>query len=232
MRAVWRVFFLAIVQIGAWALLLFQAGLVDTPEAALEEALSSFTLMGSSLVGGNLDGAWNSLPTFIALNGMLFIPVSLFACVSPKITVHHHQAPQSTPDKETTPESLEAPPSLPKTLQHSVSSASTTQHTLSNQQPATTHTPEVTSSASQAAAPSTAAASAPTRPLSAPGTAPARAAQETVPKQTLHSPKTNEPFRGSLPPLQIPTEIEIPAGIPEAAVERVGPPPPPIRFHS
>lgn len=230
MRAVWRVFFLAIVQIGAWALILFQAGLVETPEAALEEALSSFTFMGSSLVGTNLDGTWNALPTFIALNGMLFIPVSLFACVSPKISIHHHQAPQSAPDKETTAEVFETPPSLPRALQHSSVSVPTSKHTASDQPPAHEAPPNSAHTSAPSIAP--AQASTPAAASTSPQSAPARTPQETVPKQTVHSPKTNEPFRGSLPPLQIPTEIEVPAGMPESAIERVGPPPPPIRFHS
>jgi hypothetical protein len=79
-RAVWRILWLALIQIGAWALLMHEAGLTEGVERSLEEALSAFVFVESSI-----DGLDHPIARLIALNGLLFVPVSLLCSASPRV---------------------------------------------------------------------------------------------------------------------------------------------------
>ena len=175
MRAVWRIFFLALIQIGAWALLLEEAGVTVGLEMSVEEAASCFVFLGSTVDGADFVG-----PELIALNGLLFIPVSLLSCASPRI--FSSLVSGSEPVQLTAPvaqaDSSELPPELP--VNRSARSGGT-----------------------------------------------AKIAQ---PK--LKKPDTSRPFRGSVPPLEFPPEIELLDGVPAEEARYAGPPPPAIRFHT
>ncbi|MEY5027589.1 MAG: hypothetical protein RLZZ244_3117 [Verrucomicrobiota bacterium] len=75
LRAVWRVLFLALLQIGAWGVLLWESGAVDSGWEGWEEALRAFTWRNP---GGDA-GPWGVWVSLMALNGMLFLPVSVLS---------------------------------------------------------------------------------------------------------------------------------------------------------
>ncbi len=179
MRAVWRIFFLGLIQIGAWALFLEEAGITVGLEMSMEAAAAGFVFLGSTVEGAEFDGS-----TLIALNGLLFVPVSLLSCASPRI--FSSLASGSAPVALTVPaggraeleEEGERPPALPSRRAKQAGDL------------------------------------------------------EGLTQPQLPKPDTSRPFRGSIPPLRFPPEIELIDGAPAEEARYAGPPPPAIRFHT
>jgi len=71
----WKLLLLAAIQIGAWAIVLHQGGAAPTLAASFTRSAACFALIGGS--GGGLAFPWGEIAPFIALNGLLFIPVAL-----------------------------------------------------------------------------------------------------------------------------------------------------------
>jgi len=73
----WRILFLAAIQIGAWAIVLHQGGAAPTLLLAFSRATACFALVGGS--GGGLAAPWGEIAPFIALNSPLYILLSLLS---------------------------------------------------------------------------------------------------------------------------------------------------------
>ena len=71
----WKLLLLAAIQIGAWAIVLQQGGAAPTLADSFTRSAACFALIGGS--GGGLAPPWGEVAPFIALNGLLFIPVAL-----------------------------------------------------------------------------------------------------------------------------------------------------------
>lgn len=73
----WKLLFLAAIQIGAWAVVLYQGDATLSLARAFSRAAACFALIGGS--GGGLPGVWGEVAPFIALNGLLYIVVSILS---------------------------------------------------------------------------------------------------------------------------------------------------------
>ncbi|MEK0446943.1 MAG: hypothetical protein RLZZ399_2264 [Verrucomicrobiota bacterium] len=189
LRWIWRILALVTVQIGAWTLLLLQAGAAEDLPTAVAQVLGCFALLGGS--GEALEVPWSGWIPFISLNGLLLMPVSLLSFFGPPARVMvaaPAQAPAPSPVPAPAPTPAPAPscdiPNPVPVLETPIASPA----------------PE---------------------PVASPNPVPAPAAPTETPRRS-------EPFRGSLPPVQISSD----AALPPFPPERVGPTPPPIRFGS
>lgn len=218
LRRTWQVIFLALIQVAAWAVIFFQGGAAETPLAALEETLGCFALMGGATNG--LAGPWSALVPFVALNGVLFIPVSLISGFVPELRIVTLPASGEIP-------TVNAPPSAPLLRETPVIPRSAVA-----EEPLPPPLPTPAKAPAQAPAPS----------VQEPVYVPVAPAPVAVPQSAAPAPaskssvmiRLGEPFRGSLPPIQLQpqeqVEIELPVFDPERPPERIPPTPPPIRF--
>jgi hypothetical protein len=71
----WKLLLLAAIQIGAWAIVLHQGGAAPTLAATFSRAAACFAFIAGSRE--SLSPPWSEMGSFIALNGLLFIPVTL-----------------------------------------------------------------------------------------------------------------------------------------------------------
>jgi hypothetical protein len=71
----WKLLFLAMIEVGAWAVVLHQGGAAPTLLETFTRCAACFALAGGE--GGGFAPPWGELKSFIALNGLLFIPVAL-----------------------------------------------------------------------------------------------------------------------------------------------------------
>ncbi len=69
----WRLLFLAALNLAAWALVLFQGGVISTFAGAFTRSATCFVFMGGR--DGGFATPWGALAPLIALNGLLFLPV-------------------------------------------------------------------------------------------------------------------------------------------------------------
>jgi len=109
----WKLLFLAAIQIGAWAIVLYQGDASLSLAMAFSRAAACFALIGGS--GGGLAGVWGEVAPFIALNGLLYIVVSVLSLlrgnsISPDAG---EELPPPTPsEKEQTASAKRQTPSL------------------------------------------------------------------------------------------------------------------------
>lgn len=71
----WKLLFLAMIEVGAWAVVLHQGGAAPSLLETFSRCAACFALAGGE--GGGLAPPWDEMKSFIALNGLLFIPVTL-----------------------------------------------------------------------------------------------------------------------------------------------------------
>ena len=71
----WKLLFLAMVEVGAWAVVLHQGGAAPTLLETFTRCAACFALGGGE--GGGFAPPWGEMKSFMALNGLLFIPVAL-----------------------------------------------------------------------------------------------------------------------------------------------------------
>jgi hypothetical protein len=71
----WKLLFLAMVEVGAWAVVLHQGGAAPTLLDTFTRCAACFALGGGE--GGGFAPPWGEMKSFMALNGLLFIPVAL-----------------------------------------------------------------------------------------------------------------------------------------------------------
>lgn len=76
---VFQLWMLATVEVAAWALVLYQGGSANDPFEALISSLTWFIQLGWA--GAPMSGPLGGLSHFIAVNGLLFIPVTLLPLV-------------------------------------------------------------------------------------------------------------------------------------------------------
>lgn len=71
----WKLLLLAVVEVGAWAIVLHEGGAASTLLETFVRCASCFVLAGGE--DGGFAAPWGEMKTFIALNGLLFVPVAL-----------------------------------------------------------------------------------------------------------------------------------------------------------
>ena len=71
----WKLLFLAMIEVGAWAVVLHQGGAAPTLLETFTRCAACFALGGGE--GGGFAPPWGEMKSFMALNGLLFIPVAL-----------------------------------------------------------------------------------------------------------------------------------------------------------
>ena len=71
----WKLLFLAMIEVGAWAVVLHQGGAAPTLVETFTRCAACFALGGGE--GGGFAPPWGEMKSFMALNGLLFIPVAL-----------------------------------------------------------------------------------------------------------------------------------------------------------
>jgi hypothetical protein len=71
----WKLLFLAMIEVGAWAIVLHQGGAAPNLQETFIRCAACFALAGGE--GGGFVPPWGEMKPFIALNGLLFIPVAL-----------------------------------------------------------------------------------------------------------------------------------------------------------
>jgi hypothetical protein len=71
----WKLLFLAMIEVGAWAIVLHEGGAAPNLQETFIRCAACFALAGGE--GGGFVAPWGELKPFIALNGLLFIPVAL-----------------------------------------------------------------------------------------------------------------------------------------------------------
>jgi hypothetical protein len=72
----WKLLFLAMIEVGAWAIVLHEGGAAPTLLETFTRCAACFALGGGE--GGGFAAPWGEMKSFMALNGLLFIPVALF----------------------------------------------------------------------------------------------------------------------------------------------------------
>jgi hypothetical protein len=72
----WKLLFLAMIEVGAWAIVLHEGGAAPTLLETFTRCAACFALGGGE--GGGFVAPWGEMKSFMALNGLLFIPVALF----------------------------------------------------------------------------------------------------------------------------------------------------------
>jgi hypothetical protein len=235
----WKLLFLAMVEVGAWAVVLHQGGAAPTLLDTFTRCAACFALGGGE--GGGFAPPWGEMKSFMALNGLLFIPVALIPWMTGA------PAPRREPDIS---EELLQIPELPPLADPHAS-------------------PEVSEPARQGAAgpsqgplaPAGAAAPPPAEPVVA--KVPDRAeppastvvgkpasqkadAPQPPPLPTVHAPTGHAPtpapatallpeqkpfgFRPTIPKVQSRLEPDSPEAELADQMKPVGPTPPPIRF--
>jgi hypothetical protein len=72
----WKLLFLAMIEVGAWAVVLHEGGAAPSLLETFTRCAACFALGGGE--GGGFAAPWGEMKSFMALNGLLFIPVALF----------------------------------------------------------------------------------------------------------------------------------------------------------
>jgi hypothetical protein len=107
----WKLLLLAAVQIGAWAIVLDQGGAAPSLAMAFTRAAACFALIGGS--GGGLAAPWGEVAPFIALNGLLYILVSLMSLARGHGSTSDSDAGFSKTTPDSAPVSQKASPEVP-----------------------------------------------------------------------------------------------------------------------
>jgi hypothetical protein len=230
----WKLLFLAMIEVGAWAIVLHQGGAAPTLLETFTRCAACFALAGGA--DGGFAAPWGELKSFMALNGLLFIPVALIPWMSGAPPTEHGaglpEDPLQIPDDLLLPGLRPVPgtfaPASPADAFDRENAADSRSAAVSQ---SVRKSPEQTVEdirSATAAAPA-ARHSEPERliqPLSiSPGSpAPAGAASAPVPEQKPFG------FRPTIPKVQSKTDAESPEAQLAEQMKPVGPTPPPIRF--
>jgi hypothetical protein len=83
----WKLLFLALIEVGAWSVVLHQGGAATSLLETFSRCAACFALAGGE--GGGFAPPWGEMKSFIALNGLLFIPVALFPWTSAPASTEH-----------------------------------------------------------------------------------------------------------------------------------------------
>ncbi|NBV85975.1 MAG: hypothetical protein EBS01_06875 [Verrucomicrobia bacterium] len=82
----WRLLFFAALNLAAWALVLFQGGVISTFAEAFARSAACFVFVGGR--DGGFAPPWGALAPLIALNGLLFLPIVWLQTVSRRAPRH------------------------------------------------------------------------------------------------------------------------------------------------
>jgi hypothetical protein len=226
----WKLLFLAMVEVGAWAVVLHQGGAAPTLQETFTRCAACFALAGGA--DGGLAPPWGELKSFMALNGLLFIPVALIpwmsAGASREQVANTTEEPLQIPDDPLLhdllrPRETSAPSDARPTADHLHAPAS-------NSVPATEAAQKpsdaaLTTSEGGHAMPGAAEVHG-VQPPPLPPPGPSTVNREGTP------PPEQKPFgfRPSIPKVQAKVDAESPEAQLAEQMKPVGPTPPPIRF--
>jgi hypothetical protein len=205
----WKLLALAFAQVMAWAVVLDQGGAADSFADAFLRAAGCFALV-SGVQGTPVFAApWNQFAGLIALNGLLFVPVTLLPALFPA-------APRGSEGREAA--QTPAPPTPP-----AVPSAAPVEPG--------TGVPTETRPAAVQSSPAAETPSGPPSPPTSPPAAPAATAGSAVTAASSPLVATLAPAPKPAPPAPSPLQSPVDAEAEYAALMRPpSPTPPPIRF--
>jgi hypothetical protein len=221
------------IEVGAWAIVLHQGRAAPTLLETFTRCAACFALAGGA--DGGFAAPWGELKSFMALNGLLFIPVALIPWMSGSAPAEHgavlSEEPLQIPDDLL----LSGVPPIPRTFAPASPEDTLHQEQAPASGPATVSQPvqknpgeTVEDIRTNTAAPA-ARHSEPGRLIQpvpiAPG-APSTAGTESVPVPE------QKPFgfRPTIPKVQSKADAESPEAQLAEQMKPVGPTPPPIRF--
>ncbi len=233
----WKMLLLAAIQIGAWAVVLDQGWAAPTLAEAFTRSAACFALIGGS--GGGLAAPWDGIAPFIALNGLLFIPVTLLPLLRPPVTELAETSPEpvAIPAFSTTPvyvpaqEPLQpAQAVLPSVLEKAAPITAPAPVALApTVAPLVPPTPVVTPIAPESGP-------LPAAPAVPPAPAPAPASHIEPPLPVSPTPQAQETllvrggFRPKIPKVTSPGSVLSAEEELAEQLKPIGPTPPPIRF--
>jgi hypothetical protein len=229
----WKLLFLAMIEVGAWAIVLHQGGAAPTLLETFTRCAACFALAGGA--DGGFAAPWGELKSFMALNGLLFIPVALIPWMSGAPPTEHgaglSEEPLHIPDDLLLPGLRPVPgtfaPASPGDAFEQENVADSRSAAVSQPvQKSPEQTVENTRSAAAAPAVRHAEPERLIQPLSISPGSPATAGAESapVPEQKPFG------FRPTIPKVQSKTDAESPEAQLAEQMKPVGPTPPPIRF--
>ncbi len=230
----WKLLFLAMIEVGAWAVVLHQGGAAPTLLETFTRCAACFALAGGE--GGGFAAPWGELKSFIALNGLLFIPVALIPWMTgappPKREPDFSEELLQIPDLPTLSEPHPLP-EVPEPIAKDGGSASPKPPASPAASAAAPADPSVGKVPDRTAPPAPAVAGKPAfktegapQPPSLPNVQPtgAVAATAQLPEQKPFG------FRPTIPKVQPRLDPDSPEAELAEQMKPVGPTPPPIRF--
>ena len=236
----WKLLFLAMIEVGAWAVVLHQGGAAPTLVETFTRCAACFALGGGE--GGGFAPPWGEMKSFMALNGLLFIPVALIPWVTgtptqrrdPDFSEELLQIPDCPPPSEPEPLSEAGAPARNRAEGGSLEAPAPASPAASPTAPMAPMAGKVPArTESTAAAPATdplskAVSKTESEPQSQPRpNAPASAA---APAEGLTPEKKPFGFRPTIPKVQSRLDPDSPEAELADQMKPVGPTPPPIRF--
>ena len=233
----WKLLLLAGIEVGAWAVVLFEGGAASSLLETFIRCASCFVLAGGE--GGGFAPPWGEMKPFIALNGLLFVPVALIPWMAgtrasrtlPELPEEPLQIPPVYPPlSDPHPAPVSSPPASYKPLPPgpplgSPTSPVTVQPSLET--PSDKATPALKLSEPSAALNP----SFPKAPVSGPPPLPVPAPSQ-IPVPIAASAPEHKPFgfRPTIPKVQPRLEPNSPEAELAEQMKPIGPTPPPIRF--
>jgi hypothetical protein len=231
----WKLLFLAMIEVAAWAVVLHQGGAAPTFAETFTRCAACFALGGGE--GGGFAPPWGEMKSFIGLNGLLFIPVALIPWVTGAPT--HKRDPEFSEELLRIPElpPISAHDALPETVEparrgaEGVSSEAPAPAAAVPPEPVAGKVPDRTDSIASAPVPARLGKPALTtepvpQALSLPNVPPPAA----VPAAGLPAEQRPFGFRPTIPKVQSRVEPNSPEAELADQMKPVGPTPPPIRF--
>jgi hypothetical protein len=230
----WKLLFLAMIEVGAWAVVLHQGGAAPTLLETFTRCAACFALGGGE--GGGFAPPWGEMKSFMALNGLLFIPVALIPWMTgaptpkrePDFSEELLQIPDLLPlaDADPLPGVVESARQAVESVSPGVpAAAAVAAHVPA--EPMVAKVPERTEPSVPAAADKLTSKkeSAPQPPPLPTVTAPA-----AVPAAGMLPEQKPFGFRPTIPKVQSRLEPDSPEAELAEQMKPVGPTPPPIRF--
>jgi hypothetical protein len=227
----WKLLLLAMVEVGAWAVVLHEGGAAPTLLETFVRCASCFVLAGGE--DGGFAAPWGEMKTFIALNGLLFVPVALVPWLTgnrasqtrPTFEEEPFEIPPVyTPptDPDPAPAAFDSPPSVPAPQPATPPAGVRPAPEPSLNKEAVSTEPPARAEPEDLSARSTAAVLPP--PLPSPAPSPTASDAALTPEQKPFG------FRPTIPKVQPRVDPNSPEAELAEMMKPVGPTPPPIRF--
>lgn len=226
----WKLLFLAMLEVWAWAIVLHQGGAAATLMETFTRCAACFALAGGQ--DGGFAPPWGELKPFIALNGLLFIPVALIPWMSAGTAGKQQEGALEEPFQIPADPHLPYPQSFRETAESAFDGGGTIKGEVAGTGAAATESPirhekppAISYRTPEPDAPSHQSLAA-VQPPPLPPSPPASDGQENVPGP---APKPFG-FRPTIPKVGSRREGDSPEAQLAEQLKPVGPTPPPIRF--